>query len=126
MYNIYVSKQKIILIIFLVILIIGFLLFYFFIQRQNSNIDKNKNTDFLDKELTPLKTREEITEELEAYREPTRETIIPLNTPTDQTIKNDAEIKNEIDAFEIKEENNNQNLTDQEILQLLKNPSLNN
>ena len=81
---------------------------------------------FLDKELTPLKTREEIIEELESYREPTRETIIPLNTPTDQTIKNDAEIKNEIDAFEIKEENNNQNLTDQEILQLLKNPSLNN
>lgn len=121
MYNIYVSKQKVILIIFLVILIIGFLLFYFFIQKQNLNFNKDKNTDFLDKELTPLKSREEIIQDLESYREPTRETIIPLNTPTDQTIKNDTEIKTEIDNYEIKKDDSSEALTDQEILQLLKN-----
>ena len=112
LYNIQVSKQKIILFVFLLIILIGGVLFYFFIKKES------KIEPYEEKNLVDFKTREEILKELEAFKKPSREVQIPNNTNTvDLTIKTEEEIKAEVDNY-VKDPKT-ETKSDEEILRLL-------
>ncbi len=112
LYNIRVSKQKIILFVFLLIILIGGVLFYFFIQKES------KIENYEERDLVDFKTREEILKELEAFKKPSREVEIPNNTNTvDLTIKTEEEIKVEVDNYV--KDTKTQTKSDEEILRLL-------
>lgn len=122
------SKQKIILLIFIFILLATVGLFFFFIQKEKNKIN-NIDNDFLNKETIPFKDHEKVKIELESFREPSRDLVFPYPAPTDESIKNDEEIKQEIDNYNPSSNNNStpnnpNNLSNEEILQLLKNPEL--
>jgi hypothetical protein len=118
MYNIYVPKQKNILFISILVLVTLIVVFYFYIQSQRVVLLEEDNTPI---EVLNLVNDEEILEELNSFKTPTSETSIP-NVASDETIKTQVEVKQEIDAYIPPK--NTQKPTDQEILNLLKDPNI--
>lgn len=115
------SKQKIILIIIFVLILLSFVIFIFFLNKENKKIEE---LEIPTNEPVKLKTNEEILNDLESFQKPTKEINLPYSARSvDPSILTDEEIKQEINTYkpEVKKENN---LTDQQILQLLENPDL--
>jgi flagellar basal body-associated protein FliL len=107
-----VSKQKIILFISILVLVALIVFFYFYVISQKT---------YITIEPTPKSPQvvfeEEVLEDLNTFETPTSKATIPYSAP-DVTIKNDAEIKNEIDSYV--PENNT--INNEEIFRLLSDP----
>jgi len=113
-----VSKQKIILFASILVLVILIVVFYFYIKSQRVILPIEDNTP---PEVLDLVNDEEILEDLNSFKTPTSETSIPY-VASDETIKTQIEVKQEIDAYIPPK--NTEKPTDQEILNLLKDPNI--
>jgi len=110
-----VSKQKIILFISLIVLLIIVIAFYFFIQSQKIEI--------VEEYIPPTAKEvfeEKVLNDLSVFETPTSETSIPY-VASDSTIKNEIEVKEEIDSYV--PEKNTPKKSNQEILDLLSDPN---
>ena len=112
------SKQKNILFISILVLVILMVVLYFYIKSQTVVLPVEDNTP--PEVLDPIND-EEILKELNAFKTPTSETSIPY-VASDETIKTQVEVKKEIDSYVPPK--NPQKPTDQEILNLLKDPNI--
>jgi len=113
-----VPKQKNILFISILVLVILIVVFYFYIKSQRVILPVEDNTQ---PEVLDLVNDEEILEELNSFKTPTSETSIPY-VASDETIKTQVEVRQEIDSYVPPK--NPQKPTDQEILNLLKDPNI--
>lgn len=111
-------KQKIILFASILVLVALIAFFYFYIKNQRVVVPVEDNTP--NEVLDPVND-EEILEELNSFKTPTSETSIP-NVASDETIKTQVEVKQEIDSYVPPK--NTGKPTDQEILNLLKDPNI--
>ncbi|MFA7286034.1 MAG: hypothetical protein WC011_04310 [Candidatus Paceibacterota bacterium] len=116
------SKQKIILFISILILLGVIVGFYFYVISQKVEIDPEVVTP------DPKAIFEEkVQNELNSFQTPTTETVVPRPAP-DQTIKDDTEVKAEIDSYvvpdkKLKDPENEGAKSNQDILDLLNNPN---